>query len=450
MPCVASVSEELQELRQNVMRLNEDKMESQCTITNLELTIQSLELKKDATRRDLQSLQISEAKTVAALDDVSASRNLLEEKVAYLSSKLEELKGLKQNLAENNTQLAREKLKAVNELTRLQDSLPQLQSKVDQLESEVSRYEVEMMDLCSEISKLKEEVATSAIALENTKQCLTEVSLQRDNLSATVDKVVQEKKDLVQERGTLMSQIAQTEELLQAARVKSSSLDAANSELKQRIRHLEDRVSQFESSQSSLLEAHELLKQENESLVFEHNLCDQRKKEELGQIVSQKEQELQKALSDAVMKEKLLQEEGENSNRSAERKINKVRLQHQVEIQNIVHEHEEVLGQLKQELQYLQQVKDQKVEKIVVEHTSAVSKLTEESKLLQEQLAKQQKLFNQKCEEADRQQENTHQLMAEQKQQLEVSQCEAERLSHDLQQSEEELKELKKKMAVLK
>ena len=449
-PPLASLEEESQDLRVKIGRADGEKMEKEREVTSLRLSIQTLELERDENLRRLRSKQEAESATVAVLEGVQEAKYKLEEDTRHLTGNLEKLQGLKQHLDEENAALRREKFEALNEVTKLQHAVVQLTAKVEHLDSQLEVVRADKKDLFSECDKLKKENTNTVEALGKTKQCLADIQVQRGKLTATVAKMAQEKGELVRERVTLMSQLAQTEELLQGARDKVASLEASGNHLQERIKHLEGTLASAEQNQSMLMEANDSLRHEKQSLNLERSLYEQAKEDELHRIANKKEEQLQTALKDANHREGELQEQLELVRRQGEKRLLQLSSQHQAEVRSLVHQQKDVVDYLNNEIQSLTQSKQSEVERLALEKDANISKLEEEKSFLYERLSRLQKLHDEKCEETRHQQQQATQLLAEQRQQLESSQLDAERVGHEFRQAEEELQELRKKLDSVK
>ena len=448
--CTAATQDENQDLRVKMGQLDSEKMKVERDSTSLQLTIQNLEMEKADLLRQLKEAQGAEKAALSSLDTVAEAKAVIAEEVRMLSASCEQLQGVKQHMDEELADQSRERVQAINEVKRLQHQNAQLVSKMEDQDQRLTIMHSEKRDLGVESDRLKQEVASLTEALGKTKQCVAEMQIQRGKLTSTVAKVAQEKGELVREKLSLMTQLAQTEDMCQSSKDKVASLEASSAQLQQKNQQLNSALSTVEKNQSSLMEVNESLRHQKDSLTKEHQLYEQQKEEEIQHIVTKKEEELQKALIEARQRKMELESLVEQTQKEGARNLSELKSHHQSELRSLINQHQEIIQQLNGELEAANRSKQNELERMKMEQETSISKFSEEKSLVYERLARLQKMYDEKCEESRHQHHQTSQLIMEQRQQLDTSQIDADRTSHEFKKAEDELKELRKKLDLVK
>ncbi|KFO94337.1 GRIP and coiled-coil domain-containing protein 2, partial [Buceros rhinoceros silvestris] len=259
---------------------------------------------------EMQELKEQLEKLTQEKEEAVSNYNSLRETMETLQTELgesagkisQEFESMRQQQASDVSELQQKLRAAFNEKDALLETVNRLQEEREKLSSN----QLEIEELKCKITRLQEENNTITSSIDRKETAMKELEEKIIALTDQNNNILNEVKCLAEERETLQERCKQEEEEVRKLQQKADVANQYNSDLKEKVEELTERLNEALTRKSENAQALELLENQIESLVRErenlsseaYTLCEENKKiieeksklsEELEKIRSEKE-----------------------------------------------------------------------------------------------------------------------------------------------------------------
>lgn len=447
---IRSTEGEANDLRYCITELEADRQSLELEISQKNISLASFQVEKDSLQTDLKALRESEASAITTLEELKDINRSLEASKRQLTKSLKEVTDMKIKLDKENASLEENKVKNEDELQLLKVKNTKLTEEVSHLSKNLDKAEVLLREFKSDREHMSIEAAARSEALGTVKHTLAEVQIQRGKLNNTIAKMAQEKGDLICERVSSSAEIAKLRESIKVAEERSTSLASINERLVKNIEELKFKNTEVENIVEELEKSMFSLQQEKHVILTERDRMVREKDEDVGRRMNRKNVELQNALMTTKTVESELKADMQQAKMVAERKMSELLAVHRNEMTVQIEYQQEMEAQLKREIESLSKASKVESSRLVKQNEFAASQFEEDKAALSKRIEKLQRMFEDRCNEARGQYEQSNYLLAEQKSQLDTCNINARRLESELSSAEERIHNLQDKLDEVK